>query len=180
MKIIKKYLSNKELEPIHQLLGEHVYMVYSERFRVNINLNLFESSCFSLSSKKGFFNFQTSWIDFDDYEYYQLHIEQTDNPKGIKKSEGGFMLPFSTINITPSSAIVKVELFEDKDEEEWNSEGRELITVKYDSSLLFTQQDEKQFLVGVSETIADLTLFIRDRQSIVEHLEPMKKRLEWK
>ncbi len=155
-------------------------MIYCKGLSVNINLNLFESTAFSLSTKKGFFNFETHWRDFDDFEYYQIELSQSDTPKEIKRSVEAHLLDPSSINITPSSAIIKIELFEDKDEEEWNSEGRELITVKYDSSFLFTQQDERQFLVGISETIADLTLFIRDKQAIIDHLSPMNKRLEWK
>ncbi|QHL87236.1 hypothetical protein GU926_07240 [Nibribacter ruber] len=179
MRIIENYLSNQSIELVQQLIGEHVFMIYSNGLQVNVNLNLFESSSFSLSSKKGFLNFETSWIDFDDYEYYQLEVSQSKTPKEIKISEEGYLLASCSINITPSSAISRIQLFEDKDVDEWNSEGKELITVKYDSAFLFTQEDGQQFLVGVSETIADLTLFIRDNQSIMEHLAPMERRLEW-
>ena len=180
MKTIEKYLQSDDLRYFPKLLGEKVRYIYSNSLHVDLNQHIYESNSFSLYSKKCFLNFQTFWLDFDDYEYYKLNITQSATPKGISRDNMGALMNPSKIIIAPETNIVKIELFEDKDEEEWNSRGRELITVKYDSALLFSQSDGNKFLIGVSETIADLTQFIRHEQATNARLEGLSKRLEWK
>ena len=178
MKIIEKYLTEKELEPVADLLGEQVYMIFSPG--LNVNLKIIEADSYSLSLKKGFFNFFTSWIDSDEYDYYEINLSKSEYPFGIKRNDDGLLLKTSSISITPVSKIKRIELFEDKADYELNGPTHEIITVKYDSAFLFSQKDGKKFLIGVSETIADLTLFLRDEQAIIEHLAKMEKRKEWK
>ncbi|MEJ8757379.1 hypothetical protein WG947_10250 [Pontibacter sp. H259] len=180
MKIISKYIPERALVHVQQLLGEEVYKIYSKAIYVDINQHIFEANSFSMRSKKDFVNFETNWKDYNDYEYYELSISKSDTPYGVKRGENGSLLTPSSISIVPASTITSIELYEDKDVEEWNSEERELITVKYDSAFLFYQADGNKFLIGVSETIADLTRFIRDEKAINERLEGLSKRLEWK
>ncbi len=162
------------------LLGQNVYMIYSKSISVDVNNHDFEASSLSLSLDKGFFCFQTRWIEKNDYEYYQLELSKRDDPIGIKRSSDNALIDPSSISMKPASKIETIELYADKDEEDWNSEGRELITVKYDSAFLFRQEDGNSFLIGVSETIADLTQFIRNEKVIKDRLSGLEKRMEWK
>ncbi|KAA6431909.1 hypothetical protein ACD591_09940 [Rufibacter glacialis] len=180
MKTIEKYLTDEELELIPSLLGEQVYMIYSPGLHVDANLNMIEANSLSLSSKMGFFNFYTSWIDSDEFDYYEMTLSRTDDPFGITRNQEGLLMATSWISITPASAIRKIELFEDSDEFEYADPESELASVRYDSAFLFTQKDGNEFLIGVSETIADLTLFLRDGQSIREHLRGKGIRRQWK
>jgi hypothetical protein len=180
MKITEKYLSSKYLQFIPSLLGQKIFMIYSKTVSVDVNYHEFKASSFSLSLDKGFVCFQTRWIDMNDYDYYQLELSKSDDPIGVKRSKDNALIDPSSISMTPASIVKSIELYADKDEEEWNSEGRELITVKYDSAFLFRQEDGKSFLIGVSESIADLTQFIRDEKAIMKRLSGLEKRLEWK
>jgi hypothetical protein len=180
MRIIEKYLTPKDLRLIPSLLGQNVYMIYSKTISADVNNHDFEASSFSLSLDKGFICFQTSWIGKNDYEYYQIEVTKRDDPIGIKRSSDNALIDPSSISMTPASKIETIELYADKDEEEWNSEGRELITVKYDSAFLFRQEDGNSYLIGVSETIADLTQFIRNETVIKDRLSGLEKRMEWK
>lgn len=180
MKTIEKYLTPENLRLIPSLLGQNIYKIYSKTIDADVNNFNFEASSFSLSLDKGFICFQTSWIDDNDYEYYQLEISKRNDPIGILRSSDNALIDPSSILMAPASKIEKIELYADKNEEEWNSEGRELITVKYDSAFLFRQEDGNSFLIGVSESIADLTQFIREEKAIMNRLNGLQKRMEWK
>jgi hypothetical protein len=87
MRIIEKYLTPKDLRLMPSLLGQNVCMIYSKTISADVNNHNFEASSFSFSLDKGFFCFQTSWIDQNDYEYYQLELSKRQDPIGIERSK---------------------------------------------------------------------------------------------
>jgi len=178
MEIIKKYLSPEDLLHIPKLIGEMIDLVYCKELYVDVSSAILESHHFSLRCKKNYINFENFEKGTKNYSYYEFCITESDTPKGIKREESGAMRGGSHIRI-PVSKIIRIDLFEDKTEEEWNSTGRELITVKYDSAFVFHLSNGARFLLGVSESITEFTQFIWDGQDLIDRLQDLTKRTGW-
>ncbi|PSR56893.1 hypothetical protein AHMF7605_27040 [Adhaeribacter arboris] len=179
MEIIHKYLSPDDLNLIQKLVGEKIDLLYCKELYVDVSSTIIESHHFSLSCNKSYINFQNHEKGNEDYSYYEFSITESDTPLRIKREESGAMRGGSHVRL-PASRIIRIDLFEDKAEEEWNSKGRELITVKYDSAFVFHLSNGAKFLLGVSESITEFTQFIWDGQELIDRLEGLIKRKEWK
>ncbi|MEJ8755900.1 hypothetical protein WG947_02730 [Pontibacter sp. H259] len=179
MEIINKYLSTADLQHLQKLIGERIDLLYCKQLYVDVDSAIFESHHFSLRCKKSYINFQNFEKGNEHYSYYELSVTESDTPLGINRDESGAMRGGSHVRM-PASSIIKIDLFEDKAEEEWNSTGRELITVKYDSAFVFHLSNKESFLLGVSESITELTQFIWNGKELNDRLEGLTKRVEWK
>lgn len=149
-------------------------MTYSKTIHADSTDSIFEASSFSLALDKNFFCFDTEWIDNGEYEYYQLNFSILTVPIGVDLTKDKYLIDPSSISILPSSKINVIELYSNKD----NLDNDKRIT--YDSALVFHQENKKYFLIGISETVADLTQFIRNEEAIKKRLKGLEKRLEWR